>query len=303
MNKNFKIWGVSYGIIGDLIMALPVLTYFEKKYPDSYKFWVIEKKCSQALDLFINHPLIDKIKITDNWSSFGEEDLKIFNSCDFKCKLNQNHDCVHWYNERNCIEETARIAGITDLNGVLSPQDFYPNLYKWFESGIKPIQSTAYTTEYDSSQNIIFKNSIAIWPFAGYGDKTGRSPSEEWWSNSIKKITDLGINVYHYGYGNEPTLSNSMNYKKFIDLSFFDQIKYSLESDLCVTTDSGSGWVLGAYSKSCIYLITNWLPNHNRNFDALTPVNINGVSIFEKNGCDNICIERFIETVKIKLGI
>ena len=33
MNKNFKIWGTSYGLIGDLIMSLPILNYFEKKYP------------------------------------------------------------------------------------------------------------------------------------------------------------------------------------------------------------------------------------------------------------------------------
>ena len=57
MGKDFKIWGISYGLIGDLIMALPSLTYYEKKYPNSYKIWVIEKKCSQCASLFLNHPL------------------------------------------------------------------------------------------------------------------------------------------------------------------------------------------------------------------------------------------------------
>jgi ADP-heptose:LPS heptosyltransferase len=65
-DKNLKIWGVSYGPLGDLIMGLPILTYFEKKYPNSYKYYVIQKRSSICAPLYINHPLIDKIKVTDN---------------------------------------------------------------------------------------------------------------------------------------------------------------------------------------------------------------------------------------------
>ena len=63
--KGFKIWGFGYGIIGDLIMSLPMLTYYEKKYPESYKIWAIYKKCAQCAPIYFNHPLIDRIKITD----------------------------------------------------------------------------------------------------------------------------------------------------------------------------------------------------------------------------------------------
>jgi len=57
--KDLKYWGVSYGALGDLIMGLPVLRYFEKKSPGSYKYWIMWQKCSFAAPLFINHPLID----------------------------------------------------------------------------------------------------------------------------------------------------------------------------------------------------------------------------------------------------
>ena len=66
MDKNFKIFGVRAGLIGDSIMALPILNYLENKYSNSYKIWVIEKKCSQAAPIYINHPLIDKILISSS---------------------------------------------------------------------------------------------------------------------------------------------------------------------------------------------------------------------------------------------
>ena len=75
--KQMKIWGPLSGIIGDLIMGLPMLTYFEKKYPGSYKYWGIHKKMSHATPLFYNHPLIDRIKITDKWGEFGQYDYEL----------------------------------------------------------------------------------------------------------------------------------------------------------------------------------------------------------------------------------
>jgi hypothetical protein len=56
LEKNFKIWGVSYGLVGDLIMGLPVLTHLEYKFPGSYKMWVIEKKVGFMAPFFLNHP-------------------------------------------------------------------------------------------------------------------------------------------------------------------------------------------------------------------------------------------------------
>jgi len=44
--------------------------------------------------------------------------------------------------------------------------------------------------------------------------------------------------------------------------------------------------------------MTNWLHNHHSNFSALEPVNKNGFTFFEKDGCDNIPIEKVINKVK-----
>jgi hypothetical protein len=40
------------------------------------------------------------------------------------------HEPVDWYNYRDCIDETARVAGIMDMK--LVPLQKYPKLYKWF---------------------------------------------------------------------------------------------------------------------------------------------------------------------------
>lgn len=60
--------------------------------------------------------------------------------------------------------------------------------------------------------------------------------------------------------------------------------KISLGSKLALGTDSGSMWVMAAYSHPSITLITNWYDNHNKNFKSLVPPNKNGDFIFKENG-------------------
>ena len=77
-----KIWGTSFSLIGDLIISLPQLNYFKKKYKDIYVYFVIHKKISYCAPLFFNHPLIDKIHISGEWSSFNDSDYFIASNCD-----------------------------------------------------------------------------------------------------------------------------------------------------------------------------------------------------------------------------
>ena len=49
-----KIWGTSFSLIGDLIMSLPQLNYFKKKYKDIYVYFIIHKKISYCAPLFFN---------------------------------------------------------------------------------------------------------------------------------------------------------------------------------------------------------------------------------------------------------
>lgn len=318
MSKDFKIWGIGYGLIGDLIMSLPLLTYFEKKYPNSYKIFVVEKKCSQCIEIFINHPMIDRIKITDGWDCVGDEDIKLASSCQIKdiawtgikgkrkppYPNNCWHDDKYWYNKRNCIQETARRYGINDLEDVLSKEELHPKLYKWFDVGFdKSKKNSGYSNvKYDDSNSDVFKKNIAIWAFAGYGNDFGRSPNNSWWERLIDELIDRGFTVFHFGLDKE-ILSKSENYKKYTHLSFFEQIRISLASRLVIGCESGPMWIMGAYLHPAIHLITNYLPKHNENPLALCPVNKNAITFFDKKSCNNIKVEDVFCEIEKKIDI
>jgi ADP-heptose:LPS heptosyltransferase len=295
--KNHKILGVSYGVTGDLIMGLPVLTYFEKKYPGSYKYWFIEKKCANSAPLYFNHPLIDCIRITGEWSGFSNEDYKIANECETKCTMmNWRHDELDWYNHRGQIEETARIAGIKDLKDVLTEEEMYPKLYQWFDVGHEDDSIRTYSKE---NKVHTMDDTIAIWPGATAGGGTGRSPSDRWWSDLTEKIKDMGYIAMQFGYRKD----RNVGYLNRTGLSFFEQVKIALSCKMSIGTDSGNMWVMGAYSHPAIHLMTNWLPGHTQNFSSLTPVNKNGIELFAEGNTDNISHSDVIgEVVRIMNG-
>ena len=255
-----KIWGTAFSLIGDLIMSLPQLNYFKNKHKDIYVNFVIHKKIAYCAPLFFNHPLIDKILISGKWSSFDAKDYDFASKCDVLTtkidhKTKKIYDRVHpaevdWYNKRSCIDENALMSGINDLDNFLTKNEKIPYLTKWFDSGFEDIQKKgAYT--YDkvySKKNDILSKSVAIWPFAGYGRSKNINPSLNWWKNLVSDFNNKSIKVFHFGYMNEPSLSdNILYYEKLTDLDFFSQIKISLGSKLSIGTDSGSMWVLSAY--------------------------------------------------------
>ena len=65
MNSTVKIFGVRMSLIGDCVMALPILDYLKEKHKDSYVYFSLAQKCKQALFLFKDDPRIDEVKITD----------------------------------------------------------------------------------------------------------------------------------------------------------------------------------------------------------------------------------------------
>lgn len=302
-DKSFKIWGMSYGVVGDLVMGLPLLTYFEKKYPGSYKYWVIEKKVAFTAPLYLNHPLIDCIRITGEWSGFSKEDHEIANACQFKCTMdNWKHDEIDWYNYRGQVEETARIAGIYDLKEVLTEEEMMPKLYPWFDVGYENGVST-YAKENDAEEHD-FSKTIAIWPFATSAKNVpGRNPSPEWWNVLICLIHNMGYKTMIFGHKSEPLIPNIGNYNYFRNLSFFEQVKLALACKMSIGTDSGPMWVMGAHSHPAIHLMTNWLPGHTWNFPALVPANKNGKHFFGFGGTDNIPDKSVLEEIERKMEI
>ena len=199
------------------------------------------------------------------------------------------HQETDWYNYRNQVEETARLAGIFDLKDSLTSDELKPKLVKWFEPGL---QSTSIDT---GSKNYLdsiddYEKVISIWPFStGDRQRQGmRCPSEKWWLKMVSYLIEYGFKVFHFGLEKEALLSTHHSYKKFTNLNFFDQIKLSLATPIVIATDSGPSWVFAAYSHPCIVLMTNWMHNHNRNFEALLPLGDNVRMVFEEGGCDKI---------------
>ena len=303
--SSVKIWGTSFSLIGDLVMSLPQLSYFKKKYPNPYIYFVIHKKIAYCAPLFFNHPLIDNIRISEEWSDFGPNDYVVAENCDVSTvEIDRNSRTLlkripsnEWYNHRNCIEENAMMSGIHDLKNIISEDDLSPKLYKWFDVGFDvPQKKGSYSFhKKEDSKNKKLKKSISIWPFAAYGRSESRSPNEKWWREIIDKLIKKNYRIIHCGYFTEPDLyGESDHYKKITDFPFFDQIKISLGTKFSIGTDSGSMWVLGAYEHPSIHLMTNWSKNHKTNFSAFEPVNKTSVTLFEEGGCDNINIDSVI---------
>lgn len=254
--------------------------------------------------IFLNHPLIDKIRITDNWDGFGENDRKLMAECDVVVDTeNYKHPQKNWYNYTGFIEETAILAGITDITEVLTPDELKPKLIKWFDPGFDNPHNHTYSKT--NARNLVeFDRNIAIWPFAQADNHLGRSPSTMWWNQFIEKLTKQNYTVYHYGKKTDPNLSDLPGYKNLTYLSFFDQIKACLASKLVIGPNTGPMFVVGAYSHPSLHLLTNYYHDHNENFLTLAPVNDNGTNLFiprNPRGLDAMIPEKVVEHVNKKI--
>ena len=276
-----------------------MLTYFEKKYPNSYKYFVIEKKVAECAPLYFNQPLIDKIHITGQWGGFSDSDIRLAKSCDAHATFeNIKHDTPDWYNYRCQVEETARLGGIYDLKEVLTEEEMMPKLERWFDVGYQNFEEGTYVGAHHQD-NAYFNGSIAIWPFA-MAVHAGRSPSVEWWKRLVDTLILEGYRVLQFGYSSDPILSENKDgfYKRFNDNSYFDQVRFALATNFSIGTDSGNMWVMGAYSHPAIHLITNFLPGHSKNVLALAPINKNATNLFVEDGVDNIKYNDIVSKIK-----
>ena len=281
-----KIWGTRFSLVGDIIMSLPILDYLHEIHGDIYTHFCIAQKCQQSLPLFLNQPLINNIKISDQHEGLGEDDFKIIKECDIVINVAPNHPKEQdWYNYRSCVEETALMAGFDP--SIFSNR--IPNLIQYWQDDIALFNNG--------------KKTIVIWPFAGYGQGASRSPSLNWWNECINILLEK-YNIIHAGVDTEPVISSNPNYKRITNLSFFEQVKASLNCDLAVGTDSGSMWVLGAYGKiPQINLITNWLPSHNSNLLSLAPTGKRTINMFGHGICDNINITELVNKINENICI
>jgi len=260
---------------------------------------------SHAAPLFYNHPLIDRIKITDKWGEFGEYDYELASKCDISTRdLDNDRKTLlnarpedYWYNDHDIVEQMARMSGIYDIKEVLTEDELRPQLYQWFDTDFDAIEKNEGYTKVRTNSGLIPEKSVVIWPFSGYGHWPARSPSANWWNTVVNTLIDNNFIVFHCGWIEEPHLSNLDGYVRCVNLSFFEQIKVSLATKLAIGADSGSMWTLGAYSFPAIHLMTNWRDGHTQNFSAMNPVNINGTSFFAPPMTDGWSFEEVLNTV------
>ena len=302
MDKNIKIWGVRSHLAGDLVFALPVLNYLELKYPGSYKYWTIAKKCAGFAPIFFNHPLINCIRIVDEkQENFNQKDVEIVKSCDLVINITPQHkfgmpattpeSC--WWNYKDVYQETFEMSGfnISEYNNM--PKDLQiPRLERWFDVNTNNFGYYGYKF-------------IGIWPFSSYGKDSKRSPSIEWWSKTIELLNKEGYSIFHFGGEKESTFyhvngPNTNKYFCWTHLPIFEQIKMSLACETCINTNSGSGAILAAYGAKQITLLTDDAPRHFQNFLAFAPKNCydRNINVFEKGGCNQVKTEQVLEVIK-----
>ena len=253
-----------------MITALPILDILEQKYPQSYKTWFIQKKCSNATPLFINHPLIDKIIIGELDEGLTETETNYKESCHIIIETSPKVIDNEWYNFRNHVDESILMAGFKTTDAV----NKIPKLNKWFKK--------------EKANGI-----VAIWAFSGYGQNSLRNPSLSWWSKACEILIKTGFKLVQLGHDYDPPIYKGI--KRLKGVSFFDQIRFSLGCEFVVGTDSGSQWAIGAYGAPQIILFTNWMPHHWTNLEALCPTNCNDLQIrlFGHQNCDNIPHDQF----------
>lgn len=273
-----KIFFSRGSILGDIIGSLPGLTFLHKKYNNPYIYFPVAQKCKQIVPFLQNHPLISDIKLTDGEESLGEIDQEIIKNCDLSFNIFPHHSDIYWYNNHGFLEDIFLLSGLTKEDyESLTPEEKLPKLYIDF-----PIER----------QN----KTIAFLGFAGYGGDNPRSPNKNKWENILSRFPDYKF--LHIGSEKDPLL-NIDNYLNITNLSLFEQFSIALGCDAAIGTDSGSSWILNAYSLiPCLNFITMWQINHYENPLALAPEGKLVSTYFEKNGFGNMDLEEAYYTLE-----
>lgn len=276
-----KIWGFRSSLIGDSVLSLCVLNYIKTIIPDSYINFCIDKSCSQAAPLYLNHPQIDRIKITDIENGYGELDYKIINDCDIVFNCTPPQTDFYWFNKHNTVKQAWIMSGLdAEIFDSLKPEDQKPRLYQWW-----PEKKQDGTT-------------IALWPFAHYGGHFTRNPSKEFWSEFVSELIKLGYTVIQYGWHNEPPLYNNggSNYFYKCGEPLINSIQESLSCSLIVGVNTGPTWALSSYHKiKQVTLIRNEIENGHISCKlAHAPVGEKCFNFLVEDSWNNLSITDFL---------
>ncbi len=277
--------GVRPHLIGDSVMATIIPPYLKRRFGDDLDMhWVVSAKCSQAAPLFLNHPALDRVWVSEASEGYGPREMEIAKKCDIVFDpLPQHPDGDAWPNQvgRTIYSETWLMAGLPLGEYAALPSDEQVSrLYRWFRTTRLP-------------------KTIAVWPGARQGEKEDRrNPPFRWWSDLTVRLIAEGYRVVQCGHPNDmggQRLPESLDAR---ERSFMDLIALSLGCDLTIGTDSGSMIALAAYCETpTLSLLSPHWRNHTTNPLAFGPLGKRHTNLWAPSNHDHD-IEKVVDTVR-----
>lgn len=297
--ENPRIWIGRGTMLGDILATIPTAVYLKKRWPKSTIVWAMGKKSGQAAMLYLDHPAIDKIYVTDGQEGpESERDFNMMNSCDIKFNLNPSHRDNEYPRKRNIYLESFHMQGIDEeLWNVLTEDEKIPKLVKWWNPVKRPFGD---------------KKTILFTGMPNFGRESKRWVSKRYLEHLVLDLTNSGYCVIQSG-GEEDRIwfddwiikdglyVDTLNYSKINKLSFFEQIQIANECDCIVGSDSGMSLILGAYGLPQVSLIPIHWGNEN-NPSALSTNNPNNYSFYAFGDQNNIDENLVLDKIKEKIG-
>lgn len=253
-----------HGQRGDLAINLPSIEYLHRVNEGRVSIDMpINSRYSDMAPLFLNHPAINSVIITDDYNNFPsqpDKDLllskrysKIFNPM-------QPHRNDLWWKEDHQV--SVNLYDYCDAR--LNEEEQQINLVKWFKE-------------------VRLGGWIAFAPFAGfYSPQNNKKLSLEVAKQIVTKLNSIGYFVLHLGGNDEPDIG-----AKRFDLNYFESVRHMLGCDLLLHTDTGLGWVasgykmrqIGLYSNADYGEFTKNIQPKNPNALYLEATNVNEISV------------------------
>lgn len=264
MNRYLGFVGHRFGDLFINTAACRILKQFD---PRCHLTFVINGDYREAAPLFIAHPYIDKIYVTDSpVGAFNATDIVWINQQNFSHIFDPMVDHNHsdpWFLHRNQPQELAYINGIPTL----AEETGKLYLNKWFKE-----------TEG-------LKDYVAFQAFAGSYDaanKKALSPARA--QEIVNIILSNGYKVLQLGLPHEPKLEGTTR----LITDYFTMARNMLGCKALVTTDSGVSWLASCYDFPTLGLyshdyytkefVKNIQPLNNRAV-YLDEVNVNDISL------------------------
>lgn len=229
-NPSMSLLCGHHGLRGDLAINIPAINRIFRQYPDIMIDMPIHRQFADMAPLFLNHPTINSVVITDEYEHFpNDKDRDMIKQRRYTHILNPmaRHKRDDWW--RLMHQTSAVLFDYSDdsSQATLTPAEQQINLVKWFETKKRP-------------------RAVAFAPFAGYAyNKTNDKMLTEKKANAIVKyLEESGCLVYIMGGRGEPILDYGIYYE---DNSYFDSVKIMLECEMLIHTDTGMGWICSGY--------------------------------------------------------